>query len=59
MLFWVCRMLFELLALAGAQVGSDWTTILKKRQSFRCDSCASRDHLKIYIYMYLNLSFLL
>ncbi|KAH7661971.1 Methyladenine glycosylase protein [Dioscorea alata] len=29
------KMLFELLALAGAQVGSDWTTILKKRQSFR------------------------
>jgi len=30
-----CRMLFELLVLSGAQVGSDWTTILKKRQDFR------------------------
>ncbi|KAJ0982913.1 hypothetical protein J5N97_011168 [Dioscorea zingiberensis] len=29
------EMLFELLVLAGAQVGSDWTTILKKRQDFR------------------------
>ncbi|KAM0952167.1 putative DNA-3-methyladenine glycosylase I [Dioscorea sansibarensis] len=29
------KMLFELLVLAGAQVGSDWTTILKKRQDFR------------------------
>ena len=30
-----CRMLFELLVLSGAQVGSDWTSILKKRQDFR------------------------
>ncbi|XP_065005834.1 uncharacterized protein LOC135637212 isoform X1 [Musa acuminata AAA Group] len=29
------RMLFELLVLAGAQVGLDWTTILKKRGEFR------------------------
>ncbi|KAG6522053.1 uncharacterized protein LOC122052537 [Zingiber officinale] len=29
------RMLFELLVLAGAQVGMDWTTILKKRNEFR------------------------
>ncbi|KAJ3674823.1 hypothetical protein LUZ60_005439 [Juncus effusus] len=29
------RMLFELLALSGAQVGSDWTSILKKRNDFR------------------------
>ncbi|KAK8705797.1 hypothetical protein V6N13_049388 [Hibiscus sabdariffa] len=28
-------MLFELLILSGAQVGSDWTSILKKRQDFR------------------------
>ncbi|RRT34019.1 hypothetical protein B296_00045386 [Ensete ventricosum] len=28
-------MLFELLVLAGAQVGLDWTTILKKRGEFR------------------------
>ena len=28
-------MLFELLVLSGAQVGSDWTSILKKRQEFR------------------------
>ncbi|XWS09013.1 hypothetical protein CRYUN_Cryun40dG0049100 [Craigia yunnanensis] len=27
--------LFELLILSGAQVGSDWTSILKKRQDFR------------------------
>ncbi|XVE53407.1 hypothetical protein DITRI_Ditri03aG0000500 [Diplodiscus trichospermus] len=27
--------LFELLVLSGAQVGSDWTSILKKRQDFR------------------------
>lgn len=31
-------MLFELLVLSGAQVGSDWTSILKKRQDFRLDS---------------------
>jgi 3-methyladenine DNA glycosylase Tag len=30
-------MLFELLVLSGAQVGSDWTSILKKRQDFRLD----------------------
>jgi DNA-3-methyladenine glycosylase I len=30
-----CRMLFELLVLSGAQVGSDWTSILKKREDFR------------------------
>ncbi|KAG6485332.1 hypothetical protein ZIOFF_053869 [Zingiber officinale] len=30
-----CRMLFELLVLTGAQVGMDWTTILKKRNEFR------------------------
>lgn len=29
------KMLFELLVLSGAQVGSDWTSILKKRQEFR------------------------
>ncbi|XP_059661912.1 uncharacterized protein LOC132307994 [Cornus florida] len=29
------NMLFELLVLSGAQVGSDWTSILKKRQEFR------------------------
>ncbi|XP_039015206.1 uncharacterized protein LOC120145449 isoform X1 [Hibiscus syriacus] len=29
------NMLFELLVLSGAQVGSDWTSILKKRQYFR------------------------
>ncbi|XP_078149751.1 DNA glycosylase superfamily protein [Carex rostrata] len=29
------RMLFELLVLSGAQVGSDWTTILKRRNEFR------------------------
>ncbi|KAG6503117.1 hypothetical protein ZIOFF_035407 [Zingiber officinale] len=29
------RMLFELLVLIGAQVGMDWTTILKKRNEFR------------------------
>ncbi|WCJ28603.1 DNA glycosylase superfamily protein [Euphorbia peplus] len=29
------KMLFELLILSGAQVGSDWTSILKKRQDFR------------------------
>ncbi|XP_044468506.1 uncharacterized protein LOC123198002 [Mangifera indica] len=29
------NMLFELLVLSGAQVGSDWTSILKKRQDFR------------------------
>ncbi|KAF5729248.1 hypothetical protein HS088_TW21G01409 [Tripterygium wilfordii] len=28
-------MLFELLVLTGAQVGSDWTSVLKKRKSFR------------------------
>ncbi|KAG6475519.1 hypothetical protein ZIOFF_064744 [Zingiber officinale] len=30
-----CRILFELLVLTGAQVGMDWTTILKKRNEFR------------------------
>jgi 3-methyladenine DNA glycosylase Tag len=30
-------MLFEFLVLSGAQVGSDWTSILKKRQDFRLD----------------------
>lgn len=29
------KLLFELLVLTGAQVGSDWTTVLKKRQDFR------------------------
>nr|GME00665.1 dual specificity protein kinase splA-like [Ipomoea batatas] len=29
------NMLFELLVLTGAQVGSDWTIVLKKRQDFR------------------------
>ncbi|ESW05455.1 hypothetical protein PHAVU_011G180500 [Phaseolus vulgaris] len=29
------KMLFELLVVSGAQVGSDWTSILKKRQDFR------------------------
>lgn len=29
------RVLFELLVLSGAQVGSDWTSILRKRQDFR------------------------
>jgi Methyladenine glycosylase len=30
-------MLFELLVLSGAQVGSDWTTILKRRNEFRLE----------------------
>ncbi|KAL4578189.1 hypothetical protein LXL04_014308 [Taraxacum kok-saghyz] len=29
------KLLFELLVLTGAQVGSDWTSVLKKRQRFR------------------------
>ncbi|XP_044495868.1 probable GMP synthase [glutamine-hydrolyzing] isoform X2 [Mangifera indica] len=29
------KLLFELLVLTGAQVGSDWTSLLKKRQKFR------------------------
>ncbi|XP_059656482.1 uncharacterized protein LOC132303286 [Cornus florida] len=29
------KLLFELLVLTGAQVGSNWTTVLKKRQEFR------------------------
>lgn len=29
------KVLFELLVLSGAQVGSDWTSTLKKRQDFR------------------------
>ncbi|KAL1833837.1 hypothetical protein ACET3Z_003488 [Daucus carota] len=29
------KVLFELLVLTGAQVGSDWTSVLKKRQEFR------------------------
>uniref|UniRef100_A0A6N2K300 Uncharacterized protein n=1 Tax=Salix viminalis TaxID=40686 RepID=A0A6N2K300_SALVM len=29
------KLLFELLALTGAQVGSDWTSVLKKREAFR------------------------
>ncbi|KAF3448816.1 hypothetical protein FNV43_RR09529 [Rhamnella rubrinervis] len=29
------KMLFELLVLSGAQVGSEWTSILKKREDFR------------------------
>ncbi|OWM84440.1 uncharacterized protein LOC116204849 [Punica granatum] len=29
------RLLFELLVLTGAQVGSDWSSVLKKRQLFR------------------------
>ncbi|KAE8680332.1 hypothetical protein F3Y22_tig00111392pilonHSYRG00663 [Hibiscus syriacus] len=29
------NLLFELLVLSGAQVGSDWTSILKQRQDFR------------------------
>lgn len=29
------KQLFELLVLTGAQVGSDWTSVLKKRQVFR------------------------
>ncbi|KAL8159873.1 hypothetical protein V2J09_001410 [Rumex salicifolius] len=29
------KILFEMLVLSGAQVGSDWTSILKKRQQFR------------------------
>ncbi|KAJ3696069.1 hypothetical protein LUZ60_001446 [Juncus effusus] len=29
------KLLFELLVLSGAQVGSDWTSILKKREDFR------------------------
>ncbi|TXG71409.1 hypothetical protein EZV62_006344 [Acer yangbiense] len=33
--FSIYSMLFELLVLSGAQVGSDWTSILKKRQDFR------------------------
>jgi 3-methyladenine DNA glycosylase Tag len=35
-LIFLCRMLFELLVLTGAQVGSDWTSVLKKREAFRC-----------------------
>ncbi|XP_058108955.1 uncharacterized protein LOC131252018 isoform X1 [Magnolia sinica] len=30
-----CRMLFELLVLTGAQVGMDWTSILRKCHDFR------------------------
>lgn len=33
-MFVLCRLLFELLVLTGAQVGSDWTSVLKKRQEF-------------------------
>lgn len=29
------RLLFELLVTTGAQVGSDWTSVLKKRETFR------------------------
>ncbi|KAG7532718.1 Methyladenine glycosylase [Arabidopsis thaliana x Arabidopsis arenosa] len=29
------KLLFELLVLTGAQVGSDWTSVLKKRNTFR------------------------
>ncbi|KAL5731269.1 DNA-3-methyladenine glycosylase I [Ranunculus cassubicifolius] len=29
------KLLFELLVLSGAQVGTDWTSILKKRQEFK------------------------
>ncbi|GER46198.1 DNA glycosylase superfamily protein [Striga asiatica] len=29
------KLLFELLVLTGAQVGSDWTSVLKRRQDFR------------------------
>ncbi|KAJ9541405.1 hypothetical protein OSB04_027911 [Centaurea solstitialis] len=29
------KLLFELLVLTGAQVGSDWTSVLRKRQQFR------------------------
>ncbi|KFK31617.1 hypothetical protein AALP_AA6G136400 [Arabis alpina] len=29
------KLLFELLVLTGAQVGSDWTSVLKRRNSFR------------------------
>ncbi|KAM7500425.1 hypothetical protein LguiA_024839 [Lonicera macranthoides] len=29
------KLLFELLALTGAQVGSDWTSVLRRRQEFR------------------------
>ncbi|XP_002530111.2 uncharacterized protein LOC8268051 [Ricinus communis] len=29
------KMLFELLVLTGAQIGSDWTSVLKKREAFR------------------------
>ncbi|MCL7042698.1 hypothetical protein MKW94_023064, partial [Papaver nudicaule] len=29
------KLLFEMLVLSAAQVGSDWTSILKKRQDFR------------------------
>ncbi|CBI27376.3 hypothetical protein VitviT2T_001139 [Vitis vinifera] len=29
------KRLFELLVMTGAQVGSDWTTVLKKRQEYR------------------------
>ncbi|XAR52864.1 DNA-3-methyladenine glycosylase I [Bertholletia excelsa] len=29
------NLMFELLVLTGAQVGSDWTSVLKKRQAFR------------------------
>ncbi|GKD72098.1 DNA glycosylase, partial [Tanacetum coccineum] len=30
------KLLFELLVFTIAQVGSDWTKVLKKRQQFRC-----------------------
>ncbi|CAK7335958.1 unnamed protein product [Dovyalis caffra] len=32
---WGFLLLFELLVLTGAQVGSDWTSVLKKREAFR------------------------
>jgi len=42
------RMLFELLVLSGAQVGSDWTSTLKKRQDFRLNSVKRHSYLLFY-----------
>ena len=53
----MCRLLFELLVMTGAQVGSDWTSVLKKRETFRWDfiylSFHYIDIYNIYIYTYL------
>jgi 3-methyladenine DNA glycosylase Tag len=49
--FCTCRMLFELLVLSGAQVGSDWTSILKKRQDFRLDYYVVITHMAQTLYI--------